>query len=183
MIHWPTLKKALHGWAVAQSGYAAGKVFWAEQNAPLPSRPCLTLKVSSLVQVKEDFTEPPDDDGIAMVNGDREFTLSIQAFGGEPMAALEKLRNSIHKYEVRQSLPEALVLVESLGINSVSEILGSRYEARAALDLLCRVTSQFGADGTTAKPYTTDEVGLIEEVDLAGNTSYEHPGGIPAGES
>ena len=180
MIHWPTLKKALHGWAVAQSGYADGKVLWAEQNAPLPSRPCLTMKISSLVQVKEDFATPPDDDGIAMVHGDREFTLSIQAFGGEPMAVLEILKNSLHRFEVKQTMPEGLAFVEPLGINSVSELLDSKYEDRAALDLLCRIPSQFGADGTTDKPYTTDEVGLIEDVKIEG-ASYEHPGGIPIG--
>jgi hypothetical protein len=181
MIHWPTVKNALHGWAVAQSGLDAGKVIWAEQDAPSPALPYLTLKFSSLVQVKEEYTGEPDDDGQALISGDREFTLSVQCFGGVPLQILENLKNSLHKFEVKLALPEGLAFIDSLGIMDISEVLDTRFEKRGAMGLLFRVSSQFGAGGTQEKPFTTDEVGVIETVKIEGKGSYEHPGGEEAG--
>ncbi len=181
MIHWETLKNTLHGWAVAQSGYDAAKVIWAEQNTAAPALPYLSLKITSLTQIKGGYIDEPDNNGIARISWDREFTLALQAFGGQPMAVLEKLEYSLQRFEVKLGLPEGLAYLDSKGIQSTTALVGSSYEERAAMDLRFRITSEFGADGTTAKPFTTDEVGLIETVIIKGKGTYEHPGGDEVG--
>ncbi len=181
MIQWETLKDTLHGWAVAQSGYDTAKVIWAEENTPQPTLPYLSLKIASLVQVKDDFNGEPDENGIALVSGDREFTLEVKAFGGDTFPVLEKLRNSLQKFEVRLALPEGLAYIDSAGILAANELVDTTYEQRAVMTLRFRIPSQFEADGTPQKPYTTDELGLIETVVIQGKGTYEHPGGDEAG--
>lgn len=180
MIDWQLVKDTIHDWAMDESGYDTAKVVWDDETAP--AEPYLVLKIASLVQVKGDYTGEADDNGFAQVSGDRELTLSLQAFGGDPFPLLEKMKNSLQKFETRLGLPEGLAFIDSKGILSVSELVGAVYEVKATLDLVFRLSSQFGADGTPQKPFTTDEVGIVETVVIEGKGTYVHPGGDPAGE-
>ena len=182
MIQWDTLKETLHDWAMDQSGYDTDHVLWVGEDTSSLTTPYLTLQISSLVKIKEDYTGPPDDDGLAIVYGDREFILAVKAYQGDPMLLLENMANSLNKFEVRLELPEELAFIESQGITDVSEDPGTGFEERALAKLRFRVSSQFQADGTTSKPYTTDEVGVIEEVTVEGQGTYEHPGGNEVGD-
>ena len=68
-LNFETIKTNLYNWAVANSGGAS--VIFLNENAPRPSPPYLTLFLSSLNQIGEDYTPDPDVNGMVDMVGDR----------------------------------------------------------------------------------------------------------------
>lgn len=55
-IPWSTVQAAIHAWAVAGSGLAADKVYWANQRNPVPSDMFILLNVNAIETIGQDFT-------------------------------------------------------------------------------------------------------------------------------
>jgi hypothetical protein len=175
-IDFNAVRTSLYNWAVANipSGMP---VIYLYPNAPRPTVDYITLYIQSVVQIAWDYIQGPlDDSGISQQVGDREFTLQINAYGGDPITILNTLRTSLQKQSVLDSLASnGLVVVDWLAINDVTELVDSRMEQRAAMDILFRIADIYNDD-----PGVIDTVSL-EEVfkNPAGTVVYDETFLIP----
>jgi hypothetical protein len=155
----------LYNWAIANipSGMP---VIYLYPNAPRPQVDYVSLYISTITQIGWDWTEDPTDNtGISNMVGDREFTLQAQAYGGDPMTVLQNLRTSLQKQSVLDSLRvNGIVFVNWFAINDVTELVDSRFEQRASMDILFRIADVY-----------TDNLGVIDNVVL--QEIYHNPSG------
>lgn len=173
-LNFETIKTNLYSWATANSGGAS--VIFLNENAPRPSQPYVTLFLSSLNQIGEDYTPESDVNGLVDMVGDREFTLQIQTYGGDCITRLENLRSSLQMQTVLDTLrANGIVFVNHFAISDVTELLDSRFEKRAAMDVLFRIGQNY-----------IDNLGLIQTVqveeiyqDAGGSVVYDHTITIP----
>lgn len=173
-LNFETIKTNLYSWATANSGGAS--VIFLNENAPRPAQPYVTLFLSSLTQIGEDYTPESDVNGLVDMVGDREFTLQIQTYGGDCITRLENLRSSLQMQTVLDTLrANGIVFVNHFAISDVTELLDSRFEKRAAMDVLFRIGQNY-----------TDNLGLIQTVqveeiyqDAGGSVVYDNTITIP----
>lgn len=162
-LNFETIKTNLYSWATANSGGAS--VIFLNENAPRPAQPYVTLFLSSLNQIGEDYTPESDVNGLIDMVGDREFTLQIQTYGGDCITRLENLRSSLQMQTVLDTLrANGIVFVNHFAISDVTELLDSRFEKRAAMDVLFRIGQNY-----------TDNLGLIQTVQV--EEIYQDAGG------
>jgi hypothetical protein len=161
------LKTFLYNWAVANvpSGMP---IIYLNNNSPRPTVDYVTLFLSNFVQIGRDYFEDPTSStsGIAQMVGDREFSLTIEAYSsypsGDPFTVLENLRTSLQTQSVLASLrANGLVYVNWQPIIDVSALIDSRIEQRASMDTNWRVAQIY-----------TDSVGNINTVNAVGNYYY-----------
>lgn len=173
-LNFETIKTNLYSWALANCPGCS--VIFLNENAPRPAQPYVTLFLTSLNQIGEDFTPESDINGMVDMVGDREFTLQIQTYGGDCITRLENLRSSLQKQTVLDTLrANGIVFVNHFGINDLTELLDSRFEKRGAMDVLFRIGQNY-----------TDNLGLVETIeveeiyqDAGGNVVYDHTITIP----
>lgn len=173
-LNFETIKTNLYSWVTANSGGAS--VIFLNENAPRPAQPYVTLFLSSLNQIGEDYTPKSDVNGLVDMVGDREFTLQIQTYGGDCITRLENLRSSLQMQTVLDTLrANGIVFVNHFGINDLTELLDSRFEKRGAMDILFRIGQSY-----------TDNLGLVETIeveeiyqDAGGTVVYDHTITIP----
>lgn len=155
-LNFSTVKNSLYNWAVANvpSGMSA---VWYFPNAPRPTVDYITLQISSLVQIGWDYIpQPVDDAGNVEGVGDREFTLHVQAYGGDPFTVLENLRTSLQKPTVLDSLrANGIVAVNWFPIQDITDLVDSRFEQRASMDILFRIAQEW-----------IDTLGTIAQVEI-----------------
>jgi hypothetical protein len=162
-LNFETIKTSLYSWATANSGGAS--VIFLNENAPRPAQPYVTLFLSSLNQIGEDYTPESDVNGLVDMVGDREFTLQIQTYGGDCITRLENLRSSLQMQTVLDTLrANGIVFVNHFGINDLTELLDSRFEKRGAMDVLFRIGQNY-----------TDNLGLVETIEV--EEIYQDAGG------
>lgn len=155
-IDFSVVRTNLYNWAVANipSGTPA---IYLYPNSPRPTVDYVSLYIATITQIGWDWTQDPlDDTGITTMVGDREFTLQVQAYGGDPMTVLQNLRTSLQKQTVLDSLRvNGIVFVNWFPINDVTELVDTRYEQRASMDVLFRIAD-----------ISTDNLGVIDTVVL-----------------
>lgn len=153
-LNFTTVKTNLYTWA---SGVLTGiPVIFFNSNAPRPALPYVTLFLQSLVQIGDDYIPKPDNVGLSEIIGDREFTLNVQVFGGDPITILENLRSSLQKETVLNGLrANNIAFVQHFPINDITELLDSRFEPRASMDILFRIAQT-----------DSENNGLIETVEI-----------------
>lgn len=162
-LNFETIKTNLYSWATANSGGAS--VIFLNENAPRPAQPYVTLFLSSLNQIGEDYTPESDVNGLVDMVGDREFTLQIQTYGSDCITRLENLRSSLQMQTVLDTLrANGIVFVNHFGINDLTELLDSRFEKRGAMDVLFRIGQNY-----------TDNLGLVETIEV--EEVYQDAGG------
>ena len=173
-LNFETVKTNLYDWVLANCPGCS--VIFLNENAPRPAQPYVTLFLSSMNQIGEDYTPEADINGLVDMVGDREFTLQIQTYGGDCITRLENLRSSLQMQTVLDTLrTNGIVFVNHFPINDTTELLDSRFETRAAMDVLFRIGQDY-----------QDNLGLIETVeveevyqDASGNVVYDHTTTIP----
>lgn len=173
-LDFETIKTDLYDWALANCPGCS--VIFLNENAPRPAQPYVTLFLSTLNQIGEDYTPGPDTNGLVDMVGDREFTLQIQTYGGDCITRLENLRSSLQMQSVLDTLrANGIVFVHHFPINDTTELLDSRFEKRGAMDVLFRIGQDYA-----------DNLGLIETVeveevyqDASGSVVYDHTITIP----
>ena len=137
-INFETVKTSLYNWAVSVVPSGMPVIFW-QQNAPRPNVPYITLFLNTVIAINQDWTEETTDiDGNAKMKGDRQFTLSVQAYGGsDPLTVLENVRSSLQKQSVLDTLrANGIVFFQSLNISDITELFETEWEKRAILDVL-----------------------------------------------
>jgi hypothetical protein len=162
-LNFETIKTNLYSWALANCPGCS--VIFLNENAPRPAQPYVTLFLSSLNQIGEDYTPESDINGMVDMVGDREFTLQIQTYGGDCITRLENLRSSLQKQTVLDTLrANGIVFVNHFGINDLTELLDSRFEKRGAMDVLFRIGQNY-----------TDNLGFVETIEV--EEIYQDAGG------
>lgn len=127
------IEDAIYGWE--QIVLPSVPAIWMHQNAPRPLVPHVTLHMKTINSKGVDAFLPDTDE----IVGNRNFVLMIQGFGLGAMGFMEALKTSLEKPSIQLYLTQNnLVFVDRLAINCISEVVDSRWEERAQLDLLMR---------------------------------------------
>lgn len=158
-IDFNSLRTFLYQWAVANVPTDMPVIFYYP-NAPRPTVDYVTLLIQSFNQIGWDFEpEPTDTPGTVEGVGDREFTLQIQSYGGNPMQVLENLRTSLQKTTVLDTLrANGIVFVNWFPINDITDLVDSRYEQRASMDVLFRIAQTYSETLGTIAQVEAEEI-------------------------
>lgn len=155
-INWEKVRTDLYKWATSQIPVNMPAIFYFE-NSPRPTVDYITLYLNSIVQIGDDYLPRPlDSPGNVQLVGNREFTLQIQGYGGDPMSVLETLRYSLQKPTVLDTLrANGIVFVNYFPINDITQLVDSRFEKRAQMDILFRIAQSY-----------SDTIGSIDTVEI-----------------
>lgn len=150
------VRTSLYEWAIANVPNGMPVIYYYA-NAPRPTVDYVSLYISNVNAIGWDYVAAPiDDAGTTNQTGDREFTLQIQGYGGDPLTVIENLRTSLQKQTVLDTLrANGIVFVTSLSMNDITDLVDSRYEQRATLDILFRIAQKY-----------TDILGTIAQIEL-----------------
>lgn len=175
-IDFSTVKTSLYTWATANvpSGMP---VILLYNNAPRPVIDYVTIYVSTVSQIGWDYVRPPlTTAGISEQVGDREFTCQIQAYGGNPLNVLNNLRTSLQKQSVLDTLrANGIVFADWYPVNDITELVDTRFEQRASLDILFRIADIYDETSGVISTVSLEEV--FKEPD--GTTIYDKTFLIP----
>jgi len=157
-----TLKTRL--WALVQP-IIGGVVIWADQNAPRPPLPYSTMRLSTVPSVGTPHYSDPDANGIQTVLAIREGVLQVQRFGPDSVDALATFSDKILTQTNLNKFSAQKIAVFSLStVTDVALLLNDlATEPRASVELSLRWVSDL-----------TDDVGLIEAVDVNGSIGPEN---------
>lgn len=170
------LKTSLYNWAVANVPSGMPVVYYFP-NAPRPTVDYVSLLISSVTQIGWDYVpEPEDDSGVVEQVGDREFVLTAQAYGGDVLTVIENLRTSLQKQTVLDTLRSSgIVFVNWFPINDITDLVDSRFEQRATMDIQFRIAQEY-----------FDNLGAIDQAEVEevilnvdGSTVYDETVLIP----
>jgi hypothetical protein len=142
------------------SGEPSGKVIWMNENAPRPVLPYLAIRVSPARRINKDRYSDVDANGIQTVVGDREFTLSVQAFGYDsPVSYLQYFADKLQLITNNDRFrAQGMALRDTSTVMDISALLSNtKIEKRANLDLTIGYRS-----------VQTDNVGVIETANIEG---------------
>lgn len=130
------VKDSLYSWAVSVVPIGMPVIYW-QPNAPRPTVPYVTLFLSTINAVNQDWTSfDVDVNGVAAMKGDRQFILQVQAYGNDPLTVLENVRTSLQKESVLDTLRgNGIVFYQSIAINDITDLVDSEFERRAQLDI------------------------------------------------
>lgn len=164
-INLETVKTDLYNWAKAQLPVNYPVTMYYE-NAPRPAYDYVTINITNYAQIGQDYTpRPTDDDGDVEQVGDREFTVQLQAYGGNVFDILETLRYSLQKQTVLDTLrADGIVFVQQFPIQDITELVNTQFEKRATMDIVFRMGQTY--DDVLGSIDTVE----IEEQFLQGNT-------------
>lgn len=153
-----TLRTDLFALFQPLTGLTNAKVIWQDLNSPRPTLPYVAMKVMSRRKVKRDFYQDPDANGMQVVQGDREFTLNIQYIGDNSVENLDALADKLNLQTVIDTFQAAkYTAFDTAQVVDIAALLDkAQIEPRASLDVFLRT-----------KKYQTDDVGLIDTVNIA----------------
>ncbi len=136
-ISYATVKTNLYNWAISVLPLGMPVIYW-EPNAPRPTVAYVTLFINDFIAPNQDWSsDEADINGIINMLGDRQFTLSMQAYGGtDPLTVLENVRSSLQKQTVLDTLrANGIVFYSSINLIDITELVDSKWEKRASLDI------------------------------------------------
>lgn len=166
------LRTVLYNWAFANTP-SGMPVIWYFPNSPRPTVDYVTLNISAVQQIGWDYEPRPTlASGAVTQVGDREFTLTAQAYGGDVMTVLNNLRTSLQKQTVLDTLRSSgVVFVDWFPINNITELVDSRFEQRATMDILFRIADTYGDTlGTIAQAEITEELFIADGTQVLDQT-------------
>lgn len=149
------IKESIRQWILDNKDASILSVVYAQQNAPRPAKPYITLLVTPVTRKEHAHISAPNSSGEAIIENEAEIVASVQCYGDNALSLLDSLRNTLEKQTVRDALRGAgTPYIRTLnGVSDLTEQVGTNYEPRAGVDL------EFRAVITV-----TDTVGVIEEV-------------------
>lgn len=162
-LNFATVKLNLYTWASSVVPVGMPVIFY-EPNAPRPTVPYVSLYLNSIVAINQDWTESRADSlGTVDMKGDRQFTLQVQGYGGDPLTVLENIRTSLQKQTVLDNLrANGIAFYQSLTIGDITELVDSQFERRAQLDILFGIAQIY-----------TDTPGYFDEVEIEGTVENQ----------
>lgn len=134
-------------------------VVFSNQNGPRPAYPYVTIHKTASTETEYSTVEPPDENGIADIIDDQTISISLQSFGEGAADIMCGLRDQLKKVTTLQyfrdkKMPFIRILS---GVNDMTDVIASRQEERAGMDLEFRAANVI-----------SDDVGLIETVSGSG---------------
>lgn len=155
-INFATVKTSLYQWCVTVVPMGMPVIFY-EPNAPRPNVSYVTLYLNSIVSTNQDWTSNESDNtGTVDMKGDRQFTLEIQAYGGDPLTVLENIRTSLQKQTVLDTLrANGIAFYQSITITDITDLVDSQFERRGQLDVLFAIGQIY-----------TDQPGFFDEIEI-----------------
>lgn len=176
-VSYATVKTNLYNWAISVLPVGMPVIFW-EPNAPRPNVPYATLFLSSILAVGQDWASNESDSaGLINMQGDRQFTLSFQVYGGtDPLTVLENVRSSLQKQTILDTLrTNGIVFFQSLNIEDITDLIDSQWERRASLDILFGIGQNY-----TDNPGYFDHLQVQEQIlNQLGDIVYDEIIDIP----
>jgi len=132
MIDWADIQEKLY---TVVNQVTDLTVIWANQNAPQPDTPYITLNITSIN--KTGFDDLRYEDEKFNRCGLRKLNLSVQAYGNDALSALTTLKNSLETFTVEQALKEdtEIGIIESTDINNTTVLLDTVFEQRYSMDI------------------------------------------------
>lgn len=174
------LQAALHIWVATATDLPPQNCIWANQHAPQPSLPYLTLKLSPFRKVPGqdakttvyDGTQPAGSEIVETITGNREFTLTLEAFSSSVTGAAMALAY-LEAALIALSLTDQVDTLLASGISivdwdtpiDVSALIATAFQSRATVDVRFTTADQ-----------VTGNYGYIAQADVgvtikaAGNT-------------
>ena len=157
-------KKFLHDLAVELLGLQKNQVVWANQNRPRLNPPFAVLRFYSPKREAQEEIRSTATPGIVNVMVSVSGRLEVQLFekpGADPMNEIEIMVRSLEKPTVADKCFAArMAFFDSEPVQDITAALEAQtFEPRAAVDLSIRYTSLL-----------TDDVGIVNEVSIAGKT-------------
>ena len=164
-----TIENAIHAWISAGSGLSPKQVIWAGQGGPAPSGPYISLRLTDLGQVGQDWidVEPaadpePGAEVEYKLRGVRTRTLTIQVFGGSPLGSSSNAA-VLSRALTARALPsiESALRAGGVGIGPIGAITvidrtrSGLFEARAVVDVTIHLVSELSETGTTIESVET----------------------------
>jgi hypothetical protein len=147
---WDTIEAAIQNWVVAGSGYASGKVIWANQNGVQPGLNFITMSLGDILPVGgpdpgyylTNLSRPAGQEVEEHVSGLRSFgvtlevTTSATTGTAASRAILSRVQTSLGLESVRSSLALAGATPFDLGtVRSLPVLLGPAWAGRAVLEV------------------------------------------------
>lgn len=163
MIAWTTVEDAIQLWVRTAAGVSSDRVMWAQQNNPRPVAPFVTLRVTRMRRIGQDWidvednpTPTPGNEIIHRARGVREMQVSLQCIGGQgfgtsaPIAILENVISYLRLPTVHDALVAAGVGVARFSqVISIDGVVGSTlFEPRATLDFFAFLAEEVEETGT-----------------------------------
>jgi hypothetical protein len=157
-----TIEAAVVTWL---SDATSKTVILANQGTPRPARPYLTVLISSVRTVGGEDARAISAVGVQTIYGDREVSVSVQAFGAGALDLARAAALALNKETVRQKLATSGLCPSGITpiVAELTELLETDFEERAQFDAVLALGETY-----------TDTVGLIEHVE--GEGTITQPG-------
>ncbi len=132
---------------------------FADQNAPRPVKPYITLRTLSSVGPENEHYFAVDNDGNQPVQSHRDFTIEVQAFGDGWNTLLGNLRQKLRWQTTGDTAYRAGIAIFDRGaITDIGALLDAAFwEPRGMFEI-----------GVRALQASVDQVGIIETVNVTG---------------
>lgn len=162
-----TIKSRLRTWILATTGLAQGKVIFANQNAPKPEKPYITINPSMNIKKvgMHDFEEHVN--GQVISRPVRRVLISLQGYGDGSIAYLSDCLESLDRTGVFEGFKSdniSIVNRDKIEVKDITLVSDGLYVERASLDFEIDVVSSY-----------TDSPGYAEEVSLEATFEYDLP--------
>lgn len=140
--------------------YQAVPAIFADQAAPRPKPPFLTVRLLSVVPVGQDeIREIDPDTNIATIGGQRRLAVSVNAYGSGATDYLAQALASLNKVTVQEYLRAAGLAVCRIGTSqNLTAMLETEYEERVQADVTFNLAEN-----------VEDDLGIIEKVEYEGD--------------
>ena len=155
------LKAAIWEWL--DSLYLVNTIIWLNPNAPRPTGNYMSLNITNINSVGQDYLSMPGIDGFGYIQGNRVFTLEIAYYrDNRRFDILEFIEQSLYIPSVRDNLSlNGLFYVDTQFKSDVTTLLDTKFEPRAILELRMRYATNDIND------LTKYNLGLIESVETS----------------
>lgn len=165
-MNFSILQNNIYTWINTESGFVT---IWQYANAPRPTRPYVSLLIPTITPVGQTEMLHVDDAGIITIRSQNLMTLSIIYHGQEAaqdmsgQEVISRILLSTKKEYVNQIFRDSgMGYLTRLAQNTLQNLVATSFEEQVILDLLFLLVTDI-----------TDDVGLIERVEMSGEYLYE----------
>jgi hypothetical protein len=133
------------------TGLTDARVIWANQDAPRPKTPYITVNdrlALAAVGLDDEERWPQTTPGVVEHVGWRRMTVSINAYGPGAFGLLEGARDGLRQdVAIRQAIADAgMGVIDAGDPRDMAEVLDTRWEERAQMDSIFMVSSRSTED-------------------------------------
>lgn len=151
------VSQALSSFATIQTQFFCPVIF-ADQNAPRPSFPYATVRISDIVKTSHDENRQITPAGIYEVGGERRATIAVNYFGENPVQEILKAYNCLGREEINKLFIAAnIALIDKNPVQNLTDVLETEYEPHSYFDFFLALSDN-----------VEDDLGLIESVQTTG---------------